>query len=342
MLDEPNQRWAAPEAAASPVRRWDGRTLIGFLVSVIAIAGCVWWASKQDAPEFPTDPADIALLVLGLGVYVVATMVRGWRWDSILGFLHVQHQRVDAYALTVVGYMGNTVLPARGGELLRVFLLAERSNAKRREVLGSIVTERLLDAAALVTLFVVVATTGIGDAPGGTTTTVLAAFVLVAGIGGAFGYLRLRQAGKFDTFADKIRPVARASRQLLSPRGAVLFAATLLVWLLEAVIFSLCAQSLGLSVSVLDSLVVTVLASLSALIPAGPGYIGTYDAAALFALHHLGITGGVAVSCVLLFRFIIFVPITLAGLVIMLVRYGGLRGALRREHAAESAATTGA
>lgn len=317
-------------------RRWDKRTLVGFVVSVVAIAGCVWWMSNQEAPEFPTDPADLALLVLSLGVYFVATFARGWRWNSILGFLRVSHERIDAYALTVVGYMGNTVLPARGGELLRVFLMAERSEARRTEVLGSIVTERLLDAIALVLLFVLVAVTGRGEAPGGSATIVAAGVALVVGVGGAFAYLRLRQAGRFATFADKIRPVARASRQLFSVRGVVLFAVTLAIWFMEATVFSLCARSLGLDLGVLDSLVVTVLASLSALIPAGPGYIGTYDAAALFALHHLGINGGAAVSCVLLFRFVAFVPITVAGLIIMLARYGGLRGALRRERAAEA------
>jgi uncharacterized membrane protein YbhN (UPF0104 family) len=81
-------------------------------------------------------------------------------------------------------------------------------------------------------------------------------------------------------------------------------------------------------------MVVVVLASLSALIPAGPGYVGTYDAAALFALHQVNVKGGAAVSCVLLFRFVVFVPITLAGLLIMIARYGGVRNALRRERAA--------
>jgi hypothetical protein len=63
---------------------------------------------------------------------------------------HIQHRRTDAYGLVAVGYLGNTVLPARGGEVFRIFLLSERSTALKREVLGSIVAERLLDATALV------------------------------------------------------------------------------------------------------------------------------------------------------------------------------------------------
>ncbi|MCW3047459.1 MAG: hypothetical protein JWO74_1743 [Solirubrobacterales bacterium] len=331
---------APPEADVPPARQSRIRTVAGFVVSVIAIGGCVFWASKQDAPTFPSRPGNIALLAVGVLIYAVATVLRGGRWDSILRYLHVAHDRVDAYALTCVGYMGNTVLPARGGEVLRIFLLAERSHARRREVLGSILTERLLDAGALAFLFVALTISGAANAPGGSATTYVAAGLLLAGLGVGIAYLRLRVAGRFATFAERIRPVARASRQLLSFRGTGLFALTLFVWALEGSIFWLCSQALDIHLGVLNGLVVVVLASLSALIPAGPGYVGTYDAAALFALHQVDVRGGAAISCVLLFRFVVFVPITIAGLVVMIARYGGLRGALRRERAAERRAAT--
>jgi uncharacterized protein (TIRG00374 family) len=146
------------------------------------------------------------------------------------------------------------------------------------------------------------------------------ALLLAAGV----GYLRLRVAGRLSTFAERVRPVARASRLLLTRQGVLLGLASLGIWASEAGVLWLCVESLGLSISLLDALLVDVLGSFFALIPAGPGYAGTYDAALLFALHSLDITGGSAISVVLLFRFVVFVPITLVGLVLMVVRYGGL------------------
>jgi uncharacterized membrane protein YbhN (UPF0104 family) len=325
-------------AESPPTRQSRVRTVAGLVTSVIAIGGCVWWASKQDAPTFPSGVGNIALLGLGVLVYAVATALRGARWNSILRYLRVAHGRADAYALTTVGYMGNTVLPARGGEVLRIFLMAERSHARRREVLGSILAERLLDAGALAFLVVVLTVSGAADAPGGSATTYVAAGLLLAGLGLGIAYLRMRVAGRFATFATRIRPIARASRQLLSVRGAGLFALTVCVWAMEGSIFWLCSRALNIELGVLDGLVVVVIASLSALIPAGPGYVGTYDAAALFALHQVDVRSGAAVSCVLLFRFVVFVPITVVGLIVMIARYGGLRSALRRERAAERTA----
>lgn len=331
---------SGPGVAAPGVqerRSGRARTVVGAAVSVVAIAGCVWWASKQAAPSFPDTAGDWALLVAGLVVYALATVVRGWRWDTILRSTHVDHRRVDAYGLLTVGYMGNTVLPARGGEVLRIFLLSERSNALKREVLGSILPERLLDAVALAVLFSALSLSGVAGAPAGRWPAVaaLAAVVLLAGAGVV--YLRMRLAGRMQSFADRVRPVAKASRLLLHPIGLVLGVATVAVWAAEGVVFWLVAQSLHVALSVPEATFVTVLASLSALIPAGPGYVGTYDAAALFGLHALHVTGGVAVGCVILFRFVIFVPITLVGLILMVVRYGGLRQALRRSEAAQGA-----
>jgi uncharacterized membrane protein YbhN (UPF0104 family) len=323
--------------AAGVGRRNPTRTIVGTIVSLIAIAGCVWWASRQAAPTFPSNAGDWALLVVALLVYTVASLARGWRWHRILRATHIQHRRADAYGLVAVGYMGNTVLPARGGEVLRIFLLSERSTALKREVLGSIVAERLLDATALAVVFAALSLSGVAGAPAGRWPAVAAMAGVIVLIAAGFGYLRLRAAGRLHAFANRVRPVAKASRPLLRPIGLLLGAITILVWSSEGLVFWLCAQAIDVSMSVPDALFVTVLASLSALVPAGPGYVGTYDAAALFGLHALHVTGGDAVGCVILFRFIIFVPITVVGLVLAVGRYGGFRQALRREHATEQA-----
>lgn len=62
------------------------------------------------------------------------------------------------------------------------------------------------------------------------------------------------------------------------------------------------------------------------LVPAGPGYLGTLDAAVLFGARAVGASGGVALSYLLVLRFVLLVPVTVAGLGLLLVRYGGRRG----------------
>ena len=78
-------------------------------------------AARRAAPSWPRCWRAIAL-------YALATLVRGERWQRLLvdegGTPHAASTR---YALNVVGYMGNNVLPARAGDAIRVVLMAPRA-----------------------------------------------------------------------------------------------------------------------------------------------------------------------------------------------------------------------
>ncbi|MEI6447891.1 MAG: lysylphosphatidylglycerol synthase transmembrane domain-containing protein, partial [Actinomycetes bacterium] len=127
------------------LRQLSKSPLFHIAVWLIPLAAVIWWATKQKAPQWPDTPAEIAWVVGALLVYVVATLLRGERWHRLLHSSEIEVGRGDSYGLTVVGYAGNNVLPARGGELLRVFLLSSRTGAQRRTVVGTILAERLLD-----------------------------------------------------------------------------------------------------------------------------------------------------------------------------------------------------
>jgi uncharacterized membrane protein YbhN (UPF0104 family) len=315
--------------------RWRGWAL-GLAVSAISCVGVAWWAAHQSPPTFPSSLRSVLEVLAALAVYAVVTTLRGARWSAILRRAGIACSPIEPYALTVVGYMGNTVLPLRGGEILRVALLTDRSNAGWREALGSIVPDRVLDFAALVILLLAITFASVGGAPAGETPALLAAALLVFAVALGFVYLSLRSRGHLERFADRVRPYARASRILFTPIGAVLLLVTVGIWLLEALVLWLVAESLSLHITVLEALMVDVVATFSGLIPAGPAYIGTYDAGMLFVLRALGIPSSAALTFTLMVRFVLFVPITILGLFLVVFRYGGL-SQLVQKPAVESA-----
>jgi glycosyltransferase 2 family protein len=298
---------------------------LGALVSVVSLAAVGWWISRQGAPHLPDSPAGFAWLGVALCVIAFNFGVRGWRWHRILRHAGIPHRRRDALGLTLVGYMGNNVLPTRGGELLKIVLLGARTTARRREVLGTVIVERVLDTAVLVLLFVVLTWAGVEALPGGRGSATAATAGLLALAAGVAVYLRFRRHGRFERFADAIRPVAGASRLLTRAQGIPLALTSLAIWCVDTVSLLLIARSLGIELDPVDALAVILLASLAAAIPAAPGYVGTFDAGMLLGLHAAGIKGADAVSVLLLARFLLFVPVTLAGLATLVLGYGGIR-----------------
>jgi glycosyltransferase 2 family protein len=166
---------------------------------------------------------------------------------------------------------------------------------------------------------------GVAGAPTGTLAADLAAAALVAAALLLVTYLALRRRGRFESFATRVRPFAVASKLFIRPDGIPLAGVSGVIWLLEGLTLLFVGRSLGLHLTILEALLTNVIASLFSALPAGPGYAGSYDAGILLGLHASKVMGGAAVGFLLLARFVVFVPVTLVGLVVLVARYGGLR-----------------
>ena len=309
--------------------------LIQALVSLIALAAVVWWARGQEPPELPSGGEAIAWLVGALMFYTGATLLRGERWHHILRITGVDAHRSDCYALTTVGYMGNNVLPARAGEALRVVLMSTRCEATKRTLLGSVVAERLLDAIALASIFLIVVYGVLSSTVLPTDRPLLfAALAVVALLVGCLAVYVLRRHHVFERARAWLRPLADAPRALLSREGAVLLAGTFVLWAFEAAVYLSVARAVDLDISGMGALYLVALTNFFAALPAAPGSIGTFDAAVVFGSKAIGASGSAAVSYLLTLRFVLYVPITVVGFVVLVARYGGwsrLRSAVRLE-----------
>ena len=283
--------------------------LLNVAFSLAALLGIIWWARRQQAPQVDLQAGAVAELVTAIALYGIVTALRAERWRSILGHNGIPRGRGDVYGLTVVGYMANNTLPARAGDLLRVVLVG----GSRRAALGTVVAERVLDGLALAAIFlVVVLDRGLGFGP--------LPYVVGAGI------LAVAVVAVVWCVSDRVsvalRPIAAASRRLVSLHGAWLLALSVVLWGVEASVYHVVGLAVGVHLGVAGALYVVALTNLSALIPAGPGYVGTFDAAVLLALRSLGKS---ALGYLLVLRFVLFVPITIAGAAVYFARYARRR-----------------
>ncbi len=133
------------------------KVFLGILVSALLIYLSLKGTDFQDVR---TGLARINSSYIWSSLLLMTAMqsLRAWRWGLILRPLG-QLGSMRVLAITSVGFLAITALPARLGELLRPYLVARSSDISMSAALGTVFVERFLDGvtvlaiASLTTLF---------------------------------------------------------------------------------------------------------------------------------------------------------------------------------------------
>jgi glycosyltransferase 2 family protein len=282
--------------------------------SALALGCAVWWGSRQQLPTLPDSGAAWRLLAGALALYAVVMLLRCERWHQMLVRTGVRSTRVDAYGLVAVGYMANNALVARAGDVLKAALTARVSGAGAARVVGLAVGERALDAGALIVLFG--AAELLDTRLGLTASTWMLRGVAIAGVialvlVAATGLARATRVGQ--AVCRQVISAAVSLRPLAGPAGVGLLTLSVGLWLLEAGVYLAVGRAMGVRLDLPAAVQLVTLVNL-----------GTFDAAVLFATRRLA-SGGSGLAYVLALRLVLFVPITLVGLIVLVTRHGGLQ-----------------
>jgi len=97
--------------------------------------------------------ADLTWIFIGFAVNATALVLRTVRWQTLLDPESPPPFYATFFANTV-GYMLSTILPIRAADVARPALLARRTSLRFSGALGTVLTERVLDLASILTLFV--------------------------------------------------------------------------------------------------------------------------------------------------------------------------------------------
>lgn len=316
------------EKSSSGARSW--RVWLGLLISagflVYAFKGQnlgeVWAALKR---------VDLRWLPLGLALYFAGVWMRAVRWSVLLRPVAPASARA-VFPIVLAGYTANNVLPLRTGELVRAYLLGRRYAVPKTSALATIAVERLFDGLTSLA-FLLVATTVISFTAELQHLAILA-FILFSAVllglvaltlGGGFRDRVLQLVlGPFPTpLADRIE---RLTISFLSGLGvltrrtdlAIVAATSLVAWGFEASMYWTIARGfdpeLASKMGPAGALLTTGVANLWTLIPAAPGYVGTFEAGVRLAVHGaLGVPSGLALSFAILIHAALWFPVTIWG-----------------------------
>ena len=282
-----------------------------------------------------------------IGLYFLAVYFRSVRWQFLLSPLR-ELRVTRLYPVVVIGYMANNLLPARLGELVRAYYLAQREQVSGSSALATIAVERVYDGVTLLAFAALGGTSllllGQFDSTGATyRATALAVTVGVVMV--FVAALTVLTLATFPWFSRVVRLALRAVPLpfrdqvselafrfieglaiLNSPRRHLaVFVLSLPVWLLEGAMYVLIAYSFGIDAFfgsfwtlLLAVLLLTATSNLATAVPASIGGIGPFEVVAQQTLVALGVGASLAgIYAGFLHVVALWLPVNLVGLLLL-------------------------
>lgn len=277
---------------------------------------------------------DLRYLGAAIGLTFVSYWLRAVRWRYLL-----IHDRVlplsSLYPATIIGYMANNLFPARLGEFVRAWVLAEREQLQTPAVFASLVIDRLFDGLSVMVMLGCVLL-NLHLPPGMEQATALlkaggiTALVFYLLVMSMLVLLKLRPVMTLKLVGHLLKPFPVILSERLIPlvgsfleglqlsrhrrHHAAVLLSSVLIWISATLPIQLILLGFGIHLPLTAAFFIMVLLVFAVMVPAAPGYIGTYHLACYTGLSAYGLPDTQAVSIALVVHGVGFFPVIVAGL----------------------------
>ncbi len=226
---------------------------------------------------------------------LLAVVIRGIRWNLLLNPMGFKASITNAVAAVAFGYLANIFVP-RSGEVARCAALNSTDDVPLDKLIGTVITERVVDLLMLLIFLTVAFITNIDavlglfesvQIPGGSALVILGLAMGVLSIG---GYVILKRKNKNSKILKFIKGIGDGAKSVQNMQGKTLFIAyTLFIWIFYYLMtFVIFISMDGLEdLGVFQGLWVMVSGGFGMLFPS-PGGVGSYQGAVMLGFESIG------------------------------------------------------
>lgn len=303
------------------------RLILGLLISMLFLYFAFRDVSWGDFLQYILGIQYQWLIPAAISV-MASFIVRAIRWKMLVA--PIKKVSFDnTFSATMIGYMGNNILPFRLGDLLRAFAFAKDTGIKKSTTLASLLLERILDLmTTLMALGLVLVyfpnfplwATRIGYVAL-MIVTVLITFTVLMQFKNEY-ILRFTKfilkpmpdkwnstvAKKLISFSDGLQVVSQYKKYF------GLLIVSILHWPIYISTVWFTFQAFDYSFGIIEAFVVLVFITFAVAIPSAPGYVGTFHGLVVASMALFGLAGDSARAFAVVLHAINYVPVTLVGL----------------------------
>ncbi|MDD1711215.1 MAG: flippase-like domain-containing protein [Methanoregulaceae archaeon] len=298
------------------------RKISAIVVSTLIAIGIILFMLFRVKDDLVVALEHIVWLYCALAVAVcsLAWLLRGLRYKIILSGIGIQCSILFSTGCIFISQTANLIVPARLGDLVRVFILRHEYGASISQGISSIVVERVFDI-VMVALLGAVSLLFVFNVPGEYFWLIVIPLLLGAGF---FIFLSVsdrfasdnRYIGILLTMLDQIRQVSLSVRSILA-----LSSTSIVIWILDVIVCLFVAMMFGVTIPFAVVTLAIVVGNLVKAIPLTPGGIGTYELAVVAIFSAAGVDPAIA-TLIAVIDHLLKNLVTLAGGVISIYLFG--------------------
>ncbi len=295
--------------------------IAGFLLSIAILILLFHFIDLNEAINAFKNVRPLELIIVFFLNFVVI-LFKSMRWQVLLT---PRPGLIVLFLTNLVGFMANTILPARAGELIRALVLGKKEKISKTTVLGSAALDRIFEGIGMLILLVIMPL--IMDTPDWMKKGTLGFVILFSII---FTLIILMMKINPDTLikyiplSDKTNEIIKgvfeklqkgfeAINNLKASTTATLL--SLLGWITQIFMIHFVILSFGINLTPLAALMTLLAVNIAIMIPAAPGSLGTFELSVVLALGFFNIDKSQALSIALTYHFIQLIPVTIAGII---------------------------
>jgi len=293
-------------------------TIIGWLISIGLI---VLLATKLDFTSILNGlmRASWGWLVLAAVINIFVIALKAYRWKWLME--PEKKTRFSAiFEATIIGMAGNNVLPARGGDWYKIYLLGKLEGISKTTLASIATLDKLFDGLAILILFGFLSMHSRFPVWVQRGTTVVSIVIVVLLI---LSVLMLIHHRRTENLRDELGVISRIAKNIGSGMSALaskrllvlVFTNSIVVCLLQILTIWCCQMAFGRQLDIWIPALVYVAINLALTVPSAPSGVGPFEVAAVLAYTWLGVGKDTAFNIAIMYHAVQFIPVTLIGMI---------------------------
>ena len=289
-------------------------TITGWIIS-IAVTAYLLGSVNVSELLVSFARADIWYIIIAAIINIGVLALKGIRWQLLI----LPERKTSFLAMfkaTTVGCAANNILPARGGDLLKIFLVNKWEKIGKTMLFSVTALDKIFDGLTLLILFAAISLRSqfpkwVKDGTIIFSIALILMIIFSVIILAKSGRREEKDSGKVEKFfirlASGLRALASAkiAGMTLFVSAASCIAQIAMVW---------CTQmAFGESLDMIVPALVYVAINLAIMVPAAPSGVGPFEAAAVLAYAWMGVSKEIGLAIAIAYHAIQVIPTTIIG-----------------------------